>query len=117
MSKTLIPLLILFTLTGCATKAPTQIGQCELSDKQASTLSDIKAMDQEIKDKTERFDKEMSKGPVDLYSNENYQEILELKSERDEAVNYLAESLSGNTLCLQTLFKKDLNFPELIDEK
>lgn len=80
-------------------------------------LADIKEMQQSIDQKSERFDRELSKGPVELYSNENYQEILTLKYERDEALNYLAKSLAGNTVCLQTLFKKDLNFPVLIDEK
>lgn len=117
MFKKLVLLTLTISLVSCATKAPSKVGQCVLSDEQAKTLSEIKSLNQEINERTERFDQKLTKGPVDLYSDQNYQDLLELKSERDEALNYLAESLSGNTLCLETLFKKDLNFPELIDEK
>lgn len=104
-------------LVACASKGPQKVGQCQLTAEQAQTLAEIKMMNKDITENSEQFDRELAKGPVDLYSNDNYQEILRLKYERDEALNYLAKSLTGNSLCLETLFKKDLNFPELVDEK
>lgn len=104
-------------LSACASKAPQKVGQCQLTVEQAQTLAEIKRMNTDITKKSEQFDRELAKGPVDLYSNDNYQAILRLKYERDEALNYLTKSLTGNSLCLETLFKKDLNFPELVDEK
>ena len=118
LSKRFTFTLILIFVCSCATKPrKVTIGECQLNSEQSKTYAEIKKLGEEISKKTKRFDQELSKGPVDLFENKNYQELLALKSERDQSINYLASSLKGNSLCLKKLFKKDLNFPELIDEK
>lgn len=114
--KTLHLLALAATLSACAHKE-LQIGDCHLTREQAAQYRDIKAIQAQIDERTQVFDDQIKKGPVDLLTNKNYQELMQLKSRSDEALKGLASALKDNSVCLQTLFGPDLNFLELSDEK
>lgn len=113
-------LLFLTLLSACAKNQLYQKGNCTLTASEARSLSEIKEIESQIKEKSAHFDAEIKKGPVNLIANKNYQDLITLRSRYDEAINAFVGQLQAkndNSTCLKTLFKEDLNFPELSDEK
>lgn len=60
-----------------------------------------------------KFDQDIESKAIDLSKNQNYQKILLLKNKKDKMTSLLAKELKEKPQCLNKIFKKNLNFPEL----
>lgn len=113
-------IIFVLTFTSCAQQQIYQKGGCTLSKAENRSFTEIKEIEGQIKQRSAQFDAEINEGPVDLISNKNYQELIALRSRYDEALKAFAAQLQtkkDDSVCLKHLFKEDLNFPELSDEK
>lgn len=86
-------LIPLFCLTACFERK----ADCDQFNHETETIyHHITLLDEEIKTRVEMFDQQK---PEDLMSDENYQKILELKSERDTSFRQFFERSQLYPLC------------------